>query len=409
MSVWTPVVATAIPVVMFALWLEYFRKDWQTEDEPEAAIARLRLAGLLVTTLQLVIFLSLSPMRQESSLAGMVGLWVALAGLVTQRVMQARMEAAIFRSARPSEMLEKMSSSGARVLGSQMLWAFAGVVVYLGLLGLSLGSTAVAIAYFRLEGWKALAALGAGTVIGYSLALASNFVLSPWFLRRIIPGRELPEGELRGRLAGWFASTGTPEPEFRMMDPQARGLANAWVTGLAWLRGPLRPVLWLSAPLVSQLSPTELEAVIKHEIVHLKKNHLTQRFALAWAMSLLVLITLASALALAAWLPPQHVGPVLPAFSIFLAAALVWGSLKTLEEQAHLHELEADLCSITELGARASALAAALKKVAQINGESVSATHPSLAARLQALEPLLLREGDDRNEDDRDEDLDQAA
>jgi Zn-dependent protease with chaperone function len=400
MNAWALVIATAIPVVMFALWVEYFRQDWESPDNPErdaeggpeGAITRIRLAGLLGTSLQLVIFLAMSPMRQEDSVAGAVGLWVALAGLVAQRVMQARLETSVIQSAPRSETLDRIASSGGRILGTQMIWAFAGVVVYLGMLGLGLGSTAVLIAYFKLSGWKALAALGAGTLLGYSLALASNFVLSPWFMRRMIPGGELPGGELRSQITRWFEESQTQPPEMRVTEMQLRGMANAWVTGLAWMRGPFRPVLWLSPALVSTLTASELEAVIKHEIVHLRQNHLTQRFVLAWSMSLLVLVTLASALGLAALLPPQHAGPVLPAFSIFLAAALVWGSLKAIEEQAHLHELEADARCITELGARPSSLAAALHKVAAINGDLPSRTHPTLIARLKALEPLLEKE-----------------
>jgi Zn-dependent protease with chaperone function len=132
--------------------------------------------------------------------------------------------------------------------------------------------------------------------------------------------------------------------------------------------------------------------VVKHEVIHLRKNHLLQRFALAWAMSLLVLVTLSAALGLAAWLPKEQAGPILPAFSLFLGVALVWGSIRAIQEQSRLHELEADLLCITELGARASALESALRKAERINGAATSKSHPGLAARLEALEPLLRQE-----------------
>ena len=393
------IISAAIPVVMFALWKEYFEQDWndseraEPEDEQslEGAIARIRLAGLLTTTLQLVIFMATYRIRQEDPLAGVSGLWITLAGLVAQRIQQASLEHRVTRSALKEQATSFKPVMKPVVMTGQVLWAFAGLVVYLGLLGGSLLSTALAISFFKMTGIKAAATLVVGTLVGYTLALASNFVLSPWFMKRILPGSSLGAGKVRESISLWFKAAGTPEPELRVFE-QTPNLLSAWVTGISSLKGPFRPVLWLTPMALELLEEDEIEAVVKHEMIHLKKNHLLQRFALAWAMSLLVLVTLSAALGLAAWLPKEQAGPILPAFSLFLGVALVWGSIRAIQEQSRLHELEADLLCITELGARASALASALRKAERINGAATSRSHPGLGARLEALEPLLRQE-----------------
>ncbi|MFN7685063.1 MAG: M48 family metalloprotease [Oligoflexia bacterium] len=417
MSIWALVCASAIPVVMFALWAEYFKEDLNQADpslsidreaETESAIARLRLAGLLSTTLQLVIFLSTSPIRREVPGAAVAGMWITLAALVAQRLQQASIENEILSKhsqsdpGRPGLTLASSVSNGPG--GTQLLWAFAGVVIYLGLLAGSLMTTAVAIAYFKWSGWKAILALGTGTLAGYTLSLASNFVISPWLIKRVIPGRPLQDSALRDRILNWFDRSGVQVPELRIMDASAaRGTANAWVTGLAWMRGPFQPVLWLTPALLKNLSEAELEAVVKHEVVHMRRNHLTQRFLLAWAMSLLVLVTLSGALGLAAILPSERSGPILPVFSLFLGVAIVWGSFKALRDQSHRHELEADWLCIQNYGVSPSVLASAIQRVDQINRSQsggaqlpITGTHPALEARLAALKNLRERDEDSR-------------
>lgn len=393
------VVAAAIPVVMFMLWAEYLRQGWKddvessNDDRLELTIARIRIAGLLATTLELVVFLAASPIRQEDAVAGMLGIWITLAALVFQRIQQAGLENEVLSSAGAQE-----RARPAPVLGSGLLWAFAGVVIYLSLLGGSMMAAALAIALFKWTGLKAVLALGAGTVAGYSLALASNFVLSPWLLKKVIPSVEFPDCTARTAIQGWFGQAGVPTPELRITNSNAFRAANAWVTGFAWIGGALRPVLWTTPTLLHELSAAELEAVLKHEIVHLRRNHLTLRFALAWAMSLLVLLSLSGAFALVALLPASATDPIAPVFSLFLAVAMVWGAMRGLDEQSRFHELEADRLAVTELGASAVALSSALKKT-HLAGQG--GTHPLLAVRLDALAPLIVQEKEAQERDSR--------
>lgn len=407
-------VAATIPVVMFMLWAEYFRQGWREElaragspdeEQLELAIARVRIAGLLATTLELVIFLATSPIRQEDALAGMLGLWITLGALVFQRIQQAGLENELL-SAQATPEGGSARARPAPVLGSGLLWAFAGVVMYLSLLGGSMFAAALAIAVFKWTGLKAMLALGAGTVVGYSLALASNFVFSPWLLKKVIPSVEFPDCSAKTAIEGWFREAKVAMPDLRITDSTAIQAANAWVTGFAWLGGALKPVLWTTPTLLHELSAAELEAVLKHEIVHLRRNHLTLRFAMAWAMSLLVLLSLSGALALSALLPASATGPIAPAFSLFLSVAMVWGAMKGLEEQSRMHELEADWLSVIELGASAIALASALRKT-HISKQGGS--HPLLAVRLEALAPLIAQEKEAQEKESHEQDSRRAA
>ncbi len=387
--------ASAIPVVMFALWAEYFCEDWRKArddgepEETESSIFRLRLAGLLSTTLQLVIFLATAPIRKEDALSGIWGLWITLAALVFQRVHQASIERTLLEAT-----VDEKQEVRPSILGPSLLWAFAGVAIYLGILGGTLFATAVAIAVFKWSGPAAVGAVIVGTISGYTLALGANFVISPWILGKMLPSGRFPEGKRHSLIEGWFMQAKTPTPELRVLAPGAplQG-SNAWVSGVSWFASSrLRPTLWLTPRLLESLDDLELEAVVKHEIAHLKRHHLTQRFLLAWSMSILVLFSVAGAMVLSAWLPVSQTGPILPAFSLFLAVTMVWGSIRALGEQSRGHELEADRICVTELGARASALVSALKKVESTHPTTAmghGASHPVLELRILALKPLV--------------------
>lgn len=402
-ALWKPllgiIVASAIPVVMFALWAEYFCEDWRKSRESgermetDSSIFRLRLAGFLSISLQLVIFLATSPVRNEDPSAGVWGLWVTLAALVFQRIHQASVERMLLEADSGEEAGRELRVAPS-ILGTSLLWAFAGVVLYLGILGGTLFATAVSIAILKLSGPAAVGAVVIGTLAGYTAALASNFILSPWILGKMLSSSSFQEGAVRTRIESWFKAAGIPLPELRVLSPGAPLLgSNAWVSGVnGFSRLGLKPTLWLTQNLLQTLSEGELEAVIKHEIAHLKLNHLTHRFLLAWSMSILVLLTVAGAMLLSAWLPGTQTGPILPAFSLFLAVAMVWGSIRALAEQSRNHELEADRFCVTGLGARASSLVSALKKVEATQPTSTATgagTHPVLELRVLALEPLL--------------------
>lgn len=399
-------IAAAIPVVMFALWAEYFRNEASEENDttggrdPDEVTAehltRIRLAGLISTSLQLVIFLSTGSIREVSPAHSIAGLVVTLAALVAQRVLQIQLEREYYPKDERGSVAQQLFPSG-------MFWAFAGILIYMGILSGTVFAAAAAVAIFKLEGMSAIGVIGAGGVLGYSLALASNFAISPWLMRKMIPSREVQDPRLIAALSRCFQVGGVAAPEFREISGGAVRSVNAWMTGFPGLQGQLRPVLWLTPRLVEEFQKgdftREFEAIILHEVAHMKLRHLARRFLLAWAMSLAVLAVMAGSLAVNAYYRSQQSASMLPVFSLAAAAALIWASLRLAQRQARAQELEADSFAVRELGASASGLVSALQKIDAWNavvegrkpGEAAPSlgSHPATPDRIAALQPML--------------------
>jgi Zn-dependent protease with chaperone function len=413
-------IAAAIPVVMFALWAEYFKEETATERDESPGqqadeelvmerLTRIRLAGLIATCLQLVIFLATSPVREEGPVQSIVGLLVTLAALVTQRAIQLRLE---------RDNLPAMEKSGSprfdqQIFPSSLFWAFAGMFIYFGILSGCVLASAVAVAVLKVEGMGALGVIGAGALVGYSLALASNFAISPWLFKKMIPSREVRDPRLQAMLSRCFEAGAVPAPEFREIPEGSVRSVNAWVTGFAGMGGALRPVLWLTPRLVEEFFKggfdAEFEAIIKHEVAHMRLRHLARRFMLAWSMSLVVLGTMAGSLAINAFFRGQEVASALPVFSLAAAVGLLWLALHLARKQARMQELEADLFAVRELGASASSLVSALNRIegwnAPLEGRAPGepsktvGSHPASAERIAALAPLAAAEAASRPSD----------
>ncbi len=403
-------VAAAIPVVMLAIWCEYFRSDVSKEDaeeNPDEPVIRdrelrIRLAGLMATALQLIIFLATSQIREEGGILAVASVVFTLGALLTQRLLQGRLEREISPQSANSAPIQ---SSGGSFL-HHLAWAMAGLAAYLGILIGCVVASTVIVALFKLQGPAALGVVGAGTIVGYSLALASNFVLSPMIFRRLLPSDAIEDSRVLALLERWFAQAQTSAPEFRVIRSDSMKARNAWVTGFSGLGGELRPVLWMTPTLFEDFRDPDLhgqlEAIVKHEAAHMRLGHLRKRFALAWAMSMSVLMTLAVSLALNAFFKGQQVASVLPLFSLVAAFALMWTAFRLIQKQAHRHEIEADRHCVESFHARASDLAAALRRIESWNlseGRSVGgeipnlmASHPGTNERIAALRPLLEQE-----------------
>jgi len=399
-------IASAIPIVMFALWCEYFRNDISSQDTEEETIAdqtlRVRIAGLISTLAQLFVFLATSAVRQESASASVAGLLIALSALIAQRSIQFRLEREILPKAQEADSAQKP----AQVLPSNFLWAFAGMALYMGLLFGCVFSSAAAVAIFHIKGIAALSLIGFGSLFGFTLALASNFALSSWFFKKMVPSELVSDAEIQRRLERPFSEAGIPAPEFRRIAVNSVKSANAWVTGFPSFSGPLRPVLWLTPHLYRDFQNpdlhSELEAILKHEAAHMRLGHLAQRLRLAWMMSLTVLVTLAVSLALNAYFRSQQMSNILPLFSMTAAIALVVFSFRSLQRQAQRHELEADRYAVEGLGASAISLISALRRIDEWNAQVTQSelsqstptfgSHPAIEERIAALRPLAEKE-----------------
>lgn len=217
-------------------------------------------------------------------------------------------------------------------------------------------------------------------------------VIAPLF-NRFTP---LADTALAERVQALMARCGFKAKGFFVMDGSRRSAhANAYFTGL----GAAKRVVFFDT-LLAKLTPSEVEAVLAHELGHFKHRHVLKRMAWVFAASL-------GALALLGWLAQQPwfylalgVRPNLAAPNDALALLLFMLALPPfaflLSPLAALasrrHEFEADAYACAQADGRD--LASALLKLHQDNASTLTPdpvyvrfyySHPPAGERLAAL------------------------
>ncbi len=200
----------------------------------------------------------------------------------------------------------------------------------------------------------------------------------------------LPEGPLRDQLLALGTRVGFRAKDIQVMDGSKRSRhSNAFFTGF----GHFRKIV-LFDTLVEQLQPTELEAVLAHEIGHYKKRHIPK--TMVWsALATLVGFYLISLLARQEWFYYPFgfaTGSVVPAFLLFgLLAGVVtfW-----LSPVGHLfsrkYEYEADAYAAKVMN-EVRSLIGALRKLNEKNLSNL-VPHPFYSAFYYSHPTLLERE-----------------
>ncbi|MEN9294564.1 MAG: hypothetical protein RIS03_258 [Pseudomonadota bacterium] len=184
-----------------------------------------------------------------------------------------------------------------------------------------------------------------------------------------------------------------------IMDGSKRSAhGNAYFTGM----GRAKRIVFFDT-LIERLSPSEIEAVLAHELGHFKRHHIRQRLWQSFAFSLAILALLGW-VSTQAWfylglgVQPEMDGHnaglalalfslVLPVFSFFLTPLQSWGSRK--------HEFEADAFAAEK--ANAEDLISALVKLYQDNAATLTPdpwysrfydSHPPAPIRIMHLQGL---------------------
>jgi STE24 endopeptidase len=139
--------------------------------------------------------------------------------------------------------------------------------------------------------------------------------LMPWLLTKIFITAPLPEGPLRDRLTATAERLRFPFTDICVWNTRL-GVANAMVTGFL----PRPRYVLLSDLLLEELTPDEVEAVLCHEIAHLRHRHIPL-YLLFMGLSVAVLT---QALHLGMRLCPGDIDRLLSSPNLSPPAAIPW-------------------------------------------------------------------------------------
>lgn len=201
---------------------------------------------------------------------------------------------------------------------------------------------------------------------------------------------DLPEGELRTALLGVADRGGFHTSAIQVMDGSKRSShSNAFFTGFGRFR---RIVLFDT--LVEQLTVSEIEAVLAHEIGHYKRGHILKMMAMNFAMTFATFFVMG-------WLSESEwfylgfgfceatgFGPVLLMFSMFAGLFTFWLT-PLLNAFSRANEYEADAFAAKLCGAEN--LKSALRKLHKKNLGNLT-PHPAYSAFYYSHPTLFERE-----------------
>lgn len=228
-------------------------------------------------------------------------------------------------------------------------------------------------------------------VFGFQLLMV---VVYPQFIMPLFNRLDpLPEGDLKARLLALGDRTGFRASTIQVMDGSRRSAhSNAFFTGFGRFR---RIVLFDT--LIAQLAPTELEAVLAHEIGHYRCGHIPKRMALS-AFFLGVSFALIAWLARSPSFNPAFgfpAGELAPSFLLFgfLSGLVTFWFSPLANLFSRRHEFEADRFARKAMESP-EPLVGALRKLAEKNLTNLTPhpwfsafyySHPTLAERERAL------------------------
>lgn len=237
------------------------------------------------------------------------------------------------------------------------------------------------VRYFAYDVWATRLVLAATLA-----ALLSVVLFLPVWLGRWMGVVNLPEGELRRRVAGQ-----TRGLKIRGLQPKLLPSRGRWpgAAVVGWF--PRFRQLWLGDALIDRLSPRQLDMVVMHELAHVTRRHFLWRlFPVIWAAGIVGLFG-------AVW-PSDPAWEIAGTLASSIVASVVM--LTGLGAMAHMCELDADrsACALAcqvcawaqdDCAAPARELSDALTCLMGGSSYTSAATwlHPNLQQRLRNLSP----------------------
>ena len=226
--------------------------------------------------------------------------------------------------------------------------------------------------------------------IAFTLLLVAIFPrwIAPLF-NRFTP---LEQGELRTRIEALVARCGFRSEGLFVMDGSKRSShGNAYFTGF----GRDKRIVFFDT-LMERLTPSEIEAVLAHELGHFARGHIPRLLGVRFVLALLLLAVLGwlyqdPAFLAAMHLPGPQIGAVLACFAL-VVPVFVFPFQPLASLIARRQEFEADAFAASH--ARASDLVSALAKLYRDNAATLTPdplhslvydSHPPAALRIDHL------------------------
>jgi Zn-dependent protease with chaperone function len=228
--------------------------------------------------------------------------------------------------------------------------------------------------------------MGAAAV-GIFSGLSINFALAPWQMKKTLPVIA-PTDEEKALLAGPMDQAGLKNFEYWIIEDR---VATAAIAGYRGGFGVFKPAVFISRALMTNLSKTEVAAVIAHEAAHVMANHLRKRILLSGALiASLTFAALFCTLASFTFIPgaSAHEG-----IGMIFGVAAFGLAFFVIQRQNRVHEFEADWLAIRNLGADFESWASALRKMDQLNGfkplPGLLSSHPQTETRIQNVAKMI--------------------
>ena len=227
-----------------------------------------------------------------------------------------------------------------------------------------------------------------GAWLVYLVPLCALIVAFPHLLSRIWNTATLPASPLRVRLSNLTAHMGVRCRDFKIWQTD-RQVLNAAIAGLF----PSVRYVFVTDALLLYLRDDELEAVVAHELGHIRRRHLLLRLLLlglpAWIAANMQTFSPQIADLVTRWQVGSVGDAALPGHLVLAGFTFALATF-ALGRYSRLLEHDADLC-VFEVG-RAETFIAAIDRLSFLcddRRQRATWLHPSTAARVQLLQRAL--------------------
>lgn len=376
-----------IPLVLFALWGEYFLRGIHTAIEEKEKILRVqeidkvRIIAFCILIFQFSLYLGSHSVRKTNPY-----LWSCLFGVafLIQGLIQVDIERKIAKSL--SEFQEKLMLRIRTFLSTVVVSA-----IYIGTTFLSTLFFFTIAKSFSFTPVVGTLLTVIGILAGIIVSIVLSFELASYQLKWTIPHERLHDHELDEFIKNLFIKSCNTVPSISILHSKIEPTVKIAVTGFRSRFSFFKINLFISKRALEVLTKEELKGVLLHEISHLQLNHSKKKilFTSALLMGFLSLCSFATLLSYLMF--SEKILSELVALMTTCLATLFVVHQSIL--QSRIQEVEADIHSIEKLEGDLTHLSQALVKLdrlewedpTRLSAEPIAITHPRTRRRIEIL------------------------